>query len=218
MLRSIEASAEIRGRNSLCESDLQCHYYLRSSDDAKFCLRKRIKKSRNTNHEIERELSVMLEVVRLFKLLSASMRLISSLMQVDHPQCVRLLEVYDTEHEVVLVMEMATGGELFETILEKTKRKTTYTEPEAALIFQKVVKAVVYLHSKGIVHRDIKPENILLMSENDETEVKLADFNLSIFLGPDTDVCNQCIGTMGYCGKFRSCRVCMHSMFNPMSI
>merc|ERR1719326_338748 len=116
--------------------------------------------------DIDKEIDIMLEVV--------------------HPFCVSLHEVFDTHREVVLVMEVCPGGELFERILTKNQMKNKYTEQEAATMFTKIVSAVKYLHSKGIIHRDIKPENILLMSEDDDLDVKLTDFNLSkLLLGKD---------------------------------
>jgi len=76
---------------------------------------------------------------------------------VDHPNIVKLFEVYvDTEH-VHLVMENCEGGELFERITTKGK----FTEEDAKDFIKKLLKAIKHLHDKNICHRDIKPENLL---------------------------------------------------------
>ena len=76
---------------------------------------------------------------------------------VDHPNIVKLYEVYvDVEH-VHLVMEHCCGGELFERITSKGK----FTETDAKSLVKKLLKAIKHLHDKGICHRDIKPENLL---------------------------------------------------------
>jgi len=140
---------------------------------------KRISKLHNIVEDIDKEITCMLSV--------------------DHPHCVKLYEVFETSKEVVLVMELLHGGELFERILTKNKVKNKYKEYEAATIFRKVLGAVRYLHQTlGIIHRDIKPENILLTSENDDLDVKLADFNLSKQMG-ESNTTHTVLGTMGYC-------------------
>lgn len=139
---------------------------------------KRINKASNGIDDIDKEIDIMLEV--------------------SHDYCVGLYEVFDTHREVVLVMELCEGGELFERIMERNKMKNKFTEHEGALIFSKLVCAVQHLHSKGIIHRDIKPENILMMDTDDDLNIKLADFNLSKLLLGD-NYTTTVLGTMGYC-------------------
>lgn len=139
---------------------------------------KRINKSSNGVEDIDKEIDLMLKV--------------------EHRDIIQLFEVWESGVEVVLVLEMAVGGELFERVLKKNKAKNKYTEEEAASIFRVVVRAVKFLHSRGIIHRDIKPENILLMNENNDLHVKLADFNLSKCLSGG-DYTHTILGTMGYC-------------------
>lgn len=83
--------------------------------------------------------------------------------------------MYETDEYLFLCMEMVTGGELFDKIIEKG----CYTEKEAATLVKKIVSAIDYLHNLGICHRDLKPENLLLASPELDTEVKIADFGLS---------------------------------------
>ena len=69
-------------------------------------------------------------------------------------------------------MELLTGGELFDRIV----KKGNYTEKEACIIITKILTAVTYLHSLGIMHRDLKSENLILSNEN-FFEVVTADFS-----------------------------------------
>lgn len=71
-----------------------------------------------------------------------------------HPNIVNLHEVYYDEAHTYLVLELLGGGEL----LERIRRKARFTESEASLIMRKLVSAVNFMHSHGVVHRDLKPE------------------------------------------------------------
>ena len=78
-------------------------------------------------------------------------------MQIEHPNIIALKEIFDSKSKLYLVMELVSGGELFDRIVEKG----SYTEKDASILIKKVVDAISYLHGKGIVHRDLKPENLL---------------------------------------------------------
>ncbi|EKX42291.1 CHK2 DNA damage checkpoint kinase [Guillardia theta CCMP2712] len=94
--------------------------------------------------------------------------------KVKHPHCIQFLEMFDSNSKLYIVMELVTGGELFDRIIAKEK----YSEKDAAHVFIQIVKAVDYLHSIGIVHRDIKPENVLYANMREDSPIKLADFGL----------------------------------------
>eukprot|EP01092_Planopodium_desertum_P007503 TRINITY_DN3080_c0_g3_i6.p1 TRINITY_DN3080_c0_g3~~TRINITY_DN3080_c0_g3_i6.p1 ORF type:complete len:333 (+),score=40.68 TRINITY_DN3080_c0_g3_i6:117-1001(+) len=113
--------------------------------------------------------------------------------KVHHPNTINLHALYETPTHVYLVMELVTGGELFDKIVEKG----SYTEKDAATLVRKIVSAVKYLHSLGIVHRDLKPENLLVKSAKDHTEVKIADFGLSKLISAEVMMQTAC-GTPGY--------------------
>jgi calcium-dependent protein kinase len=100
---------------------------------------------------------------------------LSILETIDHPNIIRFLETYEDENNYYLVMEYLGGGDIFQRI----DRKKEINEQIIAYILYKVISAINYCHSIGIVHRDIKPENILFSDLTDEAEVKIIDFGLS---------------------------------------
>ena len=104
------------------------------------------------------------------------------LMSVDHPNIVKLIEVFEDERHICIVMELMTGGELF----EKVKELDYFSEIDARNCMLALIDSIRYLHQMGIVHRDIKPENMLLPSKDiDFRSLKLADFGLARFFGTD---------------------------------
>ncbi|EAL67434.1 myosin light chain kinase [Dictyostelium discoideum AX4] len=115
------------------------------------------------------------------------------LKKVNHPNIIALKELFDTPEKLYLVMELVTGGELFDKIVEKG----SYSEADAANLVKKIVSAVGYLHGLNIVHRDLKPENLLLKSKENHLEVAIADFGLSKIIG-QTLVMQTACGTPSY--------------------
>jgi protein-serine/threonine kinase len=85
-------------------------------------------------------------------------REISILKELQHPNIVRLHEFVETERHMGIILEYASGGELFDYILNHRYLK----DPAARRLFAQLVSGVGYLHKKGIVHRDLKLENLLL--------------------------------------------------------
>lgn len=99
------------------------------------------------------------------------------LMNVHHKNIVNLLDVYEDETRVYLVMDLMTGGELFDRICQDNPNG--YSEKEASVLIAKIIGAVQYLHTKGIIHRDLKPENLLFSSCGADAEIKISDFGLA---------------------------------------
>lgn len=98
------------------------------------------------------------------------------LRKVDHPNIVEYFETYDDKHYLYLVMELCTGGELFDSHEDCVKEGKPYTERRAADVILKCLQALQHCHALGITHRDIKPENIMFGRDG---EVRLVDFGLA---------------------------------------
>lgn len=108
-------------------------------------------------------------------------REIEILKNTDHPNIIKLYEVYQSSNNFYLVMEECQGGELFDKIIEHIDKDQMYSEKEAAEIIIQVLSAVEYCHNNGICHRDLKPENLLYQKKGDEKDntLKVIDFGLS---------------------------------------
>ena len=102
-----------------------------------------------------------------------------------HPHVVRLLDVFEEDKEIVLVMEYVPGGELFDHIVAQGKLR----ENDARRIFRHLISAIDYCHQNCIVHRDLKPENLLLDSEG---KLKVADFGFSNMYDPEMSMHTFC--------------------------
>jgi calcium-dependent protein kinase len=114
----------------------------------------------------------------------------------DHPNIIRIHEVFKTEFTLYIVMEQCTGGELFDE-LERCP-KMQMPEAEFKDITYKILTALTYLHANGIAHRDLKLENFIFTSKNKSTRtLKMIDFGYSrTFL--EGDVMDTLVGTAFY--------------------
>jgi calcium/calmodulin-dependent protein kinase I len=119
---------------------------------------------------------------------------ITILGMLQHPNIVKLREVYHQPTNCYLVMEPMYGGELFDRIVSKQ----FYTEAEACDTITTIAKAIEYCHSKGIVHRDLKPENLLYDSEKDNARIAIADFGLAKRLLSTDELMTSACGTPSY--------------------
>ncbi|KAL5663089.1 hypothetical protein ACJX0J_023197, partial [Zea mays] len=91
-----------------------------------------------------------------------------------HPNIIRFKEVILTPTHLAIVMEYASGGELFERICKNVR----FSEDEARYFFQQLISGVSYCHSMQVCHRDLKLENTLL-DGSDAPRLKICDFGYS---------------------------------------
>jgi len=101
--------------------------------------------------------------------------------QLDHGNIVKLYEVFKDIKKVHLIMEMCTGGELFDRIMAETEKHegSAFGEKDCGTYMRQIMRAIVYMHKHGVAHRDIKPENFLLQHKGRDAEIKVIDFGLS---------------------------------------
>jgi calcium/calmodulin-dependent protein kinase I len=104
----------------------------------------------------------------------------------------KIIEIFDEEDCIYLVLELLGGGELFDRIVEKEN----YSEKEAAETVRPIVDAIRYCHSLGIIHRDLKPENLLYMTPSDNSIIKITDFGLARFV--ENEMATTACGTPNY--------------------
>ena len=97
------------------------------------------------------------------------------LRRVKHGHIIQLIEVFESKDKVYMVMELATGGELFDRIIAKG----SFTERDATHVVIMVLNGLAYLHSLGITHRDLKPENLLYYHPGHDSKILITDFGLS---------------------------------------
>ena len=103
----------------------------------------------------------------------------------------RLYHFYEDETSYVLVTELVSGGELFDRIV---KRKH-YTEHDAVEFCKIFLSTLDFLHQHHIVHRDLKPENLLLADQNDDVNIKLADFGFARQMASEKPELREICGT-----------------------
>ncbi|GMR45400.1 hypothetical protein PMAYCL1PPCAC_15595 [Pristionchus mayeri] len=117
---------------------------------------------------------------------------IKVLRKLRHENIVQLFDTYDEKQYVYLVMELVTGGELFDRIVAKG----SYTEKDASNLIKQVLAAVQYMHDNGVVHRDLKPENLLYFNSDEDSKIMISDFGLS--KTEDSGIMATACGTPGY--------------------
>jgi len=120
---------------------------------------------------------------------------IAIMKMMDHPNIVKLYESFEDHRNIYLVMELCSGGELFDKIIDNGHFK----EATAAFIMRQIVQAIFYMHANHVCHRDLKPENFLFCTKDpiDKSLLKIIDFGLSTQF-TDGQVLNTKAGTPYY--------------------
>uniref|UniRef100_A0A7S2FE61 non-specific serine/threonine protein kinase n=1 Tax=Octactis speculum TaxID=3111310 RepID=A0A7S2FE61_9STRA len=132
-------------------------------------------------------------------------REIQILVTVKHPNIIEVVDIFEDEKDLHIVTELCTGGELFDRIIEKTKKSQGnnvihgFSERDAATLIRKTLHAIEYCHNEhDIVHRDLKPENFLFKTKDQDAEVKIIDFGLSRVLDDNSPYMKTKVGTPYY--------------------
>mmetsp|Transcript_11844 Transcript_11844/g.19438 ORF Transcript_11844/g.19438 Transcript_11844/m.19438 type:complete len:506 (-) Transcript_11844:135-1652(-) len=112
----------------------------------------------------------------------------------DHPHIVKLHEYFEEGDKTIMVMELLTGGELFDRIANSRRG---FSEHQAAGYMRQILLAMAYLHKLNIAHRDIKPENFMMQDNSDDTNIKLIDFGIAAKIRPGGKL-RTAIGTEDY--------------------
>lgn len=122
---------------------------------------------------------------------------IAILRSVDHPNIIKLQEVFFGRRSVYLVTDLCRGGELFELLNNGKSQGFVFREDRASCLMRDMISAVNYLHSLGIVHRDLKLENFLFEAKTVTSPLVLIDFGLSRFFDKDEKL-NHRVGSCYY--------------------
>eukprot|EP00211_Chloroparvula_japonica_P009228 CAMPEP_0119125634 /NCGR_PEP_ID=MMETSP1310-20130426/4842_1 /TAXON_ID=464262 /ORGANISM="Genus nov. species nov., Strain RCC2339" /LENGTH=163 /DNA_ID=CAMNT_0007115719 /DNA_START=61 /DNA_END=549 /DNA_ORIENTATION=- len=118
------------------------------------------------NKESDEEVAVKVIARKLLEDNEGLLREIGILRKLDHPNIVKLHEVFLTEESLYIVMELVCGMPLFDAIMENKN----YSEEHARVIVGKLLEALKHTHERGVVHRDLKPENILFNTYDESME------------------------------------------------
>lgn len=118
---------------------------------------------------------------------------IKVLKKVHHRHIVCLQDLIETKAHHYLISDLATGGELFEVLLNKG----CFTEADAARLVRQLLEALDYLHAIGCVHRDLKPENLLFRDASPDSDILITDFGLAR-LTNSNHLLTTCAGTPYY--------------------
>ena len=116
---------------------------------------------------------------------------------VKHPNIVSLIEDFENEKYIYLVMNYFKGGDLFSYIYENYKNKKMIPEKNVARIIKIIAECIQYLNNFGIVHRDLKPENIVFGESEDISSLTIIDLGVAITLS-EGQTCNTHLGTLEY--------------------
>lgn len=113
---------------------------------------------------------------------------VAILASLRHPHVCPLLDFFDEKYCYFLVMELMAGGDLFDRI----GKKSSYTESDARDLCLKLLQAMAYCHDKKIAHCDMKPKNLLLVNEDSDNDIKLADFGFAARVYEPKSLTKQC--------------------------
>lgn len=115
------------------------------------------------------------------------------LQRLRHTNIVRLEKIFETQRYLYIILELLSGGELFEHVANGQH----FSERQVAKVIQEITLAVAHMHEHGIVHRDLKPENLIFSSTDRNAVLKVTDFGFAKFV-PNREPLTTPCGTPGY--------------------
>lgn len=115
------------------------------------------------------------------------------LSRIEHPNIIKLIDHDSDDKRVYLVTELCEGGELFDRIVQREY----YSESDAQKVLLSIAGALKHCHDNHIVHRDLKPENILMLTEDEDSPLKIADFGFATEISAGEDL-DTTLGTPNY--------------------
>jgi calcium-dependent protein kinase len=98
---------------------------------------------------------------------------LGTMRQLDHPNIVKLFDIYDHEDEFIVIIELCKGGEVYSRI-----KNSRMSEARSAKIIKQALRGLIYIHSQNIIHRDINPHNLIFQDQARQV-VKLIDFGFA---------------------------------------
>ncbi|XP_009273282.1 PREDICTED: serine/threonine-protein kinase 17A [Aptenodytes forsteri] len=127
------------------------------------------------------------------------MEIIHEIAVLELAQCnlwvINLHEVYETATEMILVLEYAAGGEIFDQCV--AEREEAFKEKDVKRLMKQILEGVSFLHRNNVVHLDLKPQNILLTSKSPLGDIKIVDFGLSRIMKSSEEL-REIMGTPEY--------------------
>ncbi|MCQ2818026.1 MAG: protein kinase, partial [archaeon] len=100
------------------------------------------------------------------------------LLKLDHPNIIKLYEIYENERYYFLVFERCSGEMIMNRITQRMEEEETYTELQAFGIFKQIIMALNYCYNEGICHRNLRPENIFFANKSSDA-IKIGEFGLA---------------------------------------
>ena len=95
--------------------------------------------------------------------------------KLNYPHCLKLYEIYETEHSLYFVIELISGGEL----LKRISQEKAFHEKDVRILLINLLHALDHCHKHSIMHRDLKPENLLLRDNSNIHDIVRSDFGLA---------------------------------------
>ncbi|XP_055389008.1 calcium-dependent protein kinase 6-like [Condylostylus longicornis] len=123
---------------------------------------------------------------------------IDVLKKLDHPNIIKVFDVYADYNSIYIIMETCDGGELADRISKTFEQGFILTEKYVANVMRQLLEAVNYFHTALVAHKDLKPENILYHNKSEESSIKVIDFGLAELFDRQEHFSQNAAGTYLY--------------------